>query len=77
MTNSNSNSNSNSNNETNTKKSFDVKDCVAFVTGANKKDGIGRAFVDALLSQKEGGGGGAKKVYATARNVHQLDELVQ
>jgi NAD(P)-dependent dehydrogenase (short-subunit alcohol dehydrogenase family) len=43
-------------------KSFDVQDCVAFVTGANKKDGIGRAFVEALLQ------GGAKKVYATARN---------
>jgi len=51
-------------------KSFDVKGCVAFVTGTNKKKGMGRAFVDALLR------GGAKKVYATARTVGALDELV-
>jgi NAD(P)-dependent dehydrogenase (short-subunit alcohol dehydrogenase family) len=71
MTNSNSNSNNNNNNNKDNMKSFDVQDCVAFVTGTNKKDGIGRALVDALLK------GGAKKVYATARNTSQLDELVQ
>lgn len=51
---------------------FDINnDTVAFVTGTNKKNGIGRAIVDALLAH------GAKKVYATARDVSQLDELVQ
>lgn len=56
--------------ETNTK-SFEIKGCVAFVTGTNKKQGIGRAIVDALVQ------GGAEKVYATARNASQLDELVE
>lgn len=37
----------------------------------NKKNGIGRAIVDALLQN------GAKKVYATARDAKQLDELVK
>lgn len=37
-----------------------IKDSVAFVTGANR--GIGRAFVDALLE------GGARRVYAAARD---------
>ncbi|MGH3056452.1 MAG: SDR family NAD(P)-dependent oxidoreductase [Gaiellaceae bacterium] len=50
---------------------FDVENSVAFVTGANKKNGIGRAIVDALLHA------GAKKVYATARDTSQLDELVE
>ena len=50
---------------------FDINnDTVAFVTGTNK-NGIGRAIVDALHIH------GANKVYATARHVGQLDELVQ
>lgn len=64
------NNNTESVKESSAKKSFDVQDCIAFVTGTNKKDGIGRAFVDALLQAE------AKKVYATARNTSQLDELV-
>ena len=57
----------------NDRKSFDIKDCVAFVTGTNNKNGMGRAFVDALLL------GGARKVYATARpnRLSELDELVE
>jgi NAD(P)-dependent dehydrogenase (short-subunit alcohol dehydrogenase family) len=51
--------------------SFIVKDCVAFVTGTNKPDGIGHAIVEALLSS-----GGAQKVYATARHVQELESLV-
>jgi NAD(P)-dependent dehydrogenase (short-subunit alcohol dehydrogenase family) len=51
---------------------FNINDTtVAFVTGTNKKNGIGRAIVDALLAK------GAKKVYATARDASQLDELVE
>ena len=50
--------------------SFHTQDSVAFVTGTNRKNGIGRAIVEALLAQ------GARKVYATARKVEQLDELV-
>jgi NAD(P)-dependent dehydrogenase (short-subunit alcohol dehydrogenase family) len=42
---------------------------VALVTGANR--GIGRALTDALLER------GAKKVYATARDVATLDALKQ
>jgi NAD(P)-dependent dehydrogenase (short-subunit alcohol dehydrogenase family) len=51
--------------------SFTIKDSVAFVTGTNKPNGIGRAIVDALLAQ------GAAKVYATARDASQLDYLVE
>ena len=47
-----------------------INNTVAFVTGTNKKNGIGRAIVDSLLEN------GAKKVYATARDATQLDELV-
>ena len=43
---------------------------VAFVTGTNKKNGIGRAIVHALLDQ------GVKKVYATARDTKDLQDLV-
>ncbi len=43
-----------------------IKDSIAFVTGANR--GIGRAIVDALLNA------GAKKIYATARDVAALAE---
>ena len=50
--------------------SFQIQDSVAFVTGTNKQNGIGRAIVTALIQQ------GAKKVYATARNKEQLQDLV-
>ncbi|MEP6781280.1 MAG: SDR family oxidoreductase [Gemmatimonadaceae bacterium] len=45
-----------------------IKNSVALVTGANR--GIGRAFVEALL------GGGASRVYATARTASTLDSVV-
>ncbi|MEO7998882.1 MAG: SDR family NAD(P)-dependent oxidoreductase [Gemmatimonadaceae bacterium] len=45
-----------------------IKNSVALVTGANR--GIGRAFVEALLS------GGASRVYATARTARTLDAVV-
>ena len=50
---------------------LNITNTVAFVTGTNKKNGIGRAVVDALLEN------GAKKVYATARDASHLDELVK
>jgi NAD(P)-dependent dehydrogenase (short-subunit alcohol dehydrogenase family) len=50
--------------------SYNIQDSVAFVTGTNKKNGIGRAIVESLIAH------GAKKVYATARNVNELEELV-
>jgi NAD(P)-dependent dehydrogenase (short-subunit alcohol dehydrogenase family) len=50
--------------------SFKVEGSVAFVTGTNKPNGIGRAIVEALLES------GASKVYATARKTSELDELV-
>lgn len=50
--------------------SFQVKNSIAFVTGTNKARGIGHAVVDALIEN------GAAKVYATARNASQLDDLV-
>ncbi len=50
--------------------SYNIQDSVAFVTGTNKKNGIGRAIVESLIAH------GAKKVYATARKVSQLEELV-
>jgi len=46
---------------------MDIKNSVAFVTGANR--GIGRAFVDGLLAA------GAAKVYASARDVAKLAAL--
>lgn len=46
-----------------------MKDAVVFVTGANRKKGIGRALVEEAIKR------GAKKVYATARNVSELDDL--
>jgi NAD(P)-dependent dehydrogenase (short-subunit alcohol dehydrogenase family) len=52
---------------TNTK-TYPIKGTTALVTGANR--GIGRAVVDALLAR------GASKVYATARNVDTLKDLV-
>lgn len=50
--------------------SFKIDNSVAFVTGTNKPNGIGRAIVEALLQR------GASKVYATARDASQLDDLV-
>lgn len=48
-----------------------VKNSVLFVTGANRKRGIGRALVEEAIKR------GAKKVYATSRDVSQLDDLVE
>ena len=45
-----------------------LKDSVALVTGANR--GIGRAYVEALVKA------GARKVYATARKVESVENLV-
>ncbi len=47
-----------------------INDSVVFVTGANRKKGIGRALVEEAIRR------GAKKVYATARDLSQLDDLV-
>ncbi len=47
-----------------------VKDAVIFITGANRKRGIGRALVEEAVRR------GAKKVYATARNLSDLHGLV-
>ena len=47
---------------------FEVSNCTALVTGANR--GIGREFVNALVGQ------GARKVYACARNIDSLDDLI-
>jgi NAD(P)-dependent dehydrogenase (short-subunit alcohol dehydrogenase family) len=46
-----------------------IKDSIAFVTGANR--GIGRALVDALLEH------GARRVYATSRDLSSLDAVVR
>jgi NAD(P)-dependent dehydrogenase (short-subunit alcohol dehydrogenase family) len=51
-----------------TTNTYPIKGTTALVTGANR--GIGRALVDALLTR------GAAKVYATARNVDSLKDLV-
>ncbi len=48
--------------------SFDVRDQVALVTGANR--GIGKAITESLLQH------GAKKVYAAVRNVASVAPLV-
>jgi len=45
-----------------------IKNAIALVTGANR--GIGRAFVEALQAA------GAQKIYATARNLESLSEVV-
>jgi NAD(P)-dependent dehydrogenase (short-subunit alcohol dehydrogenase family) len=49
--------------------SITVKDAVIFVTGANRERGIGRALVEEAIKR------GAKKVYATARNISELNSL--
>ncbi len=46
---------------------MEIKNSTVFVTGANR--GIGRAFVEALLER------GARRVYAAARNVKDLDAV--
>jgi NAD(P)-dependent dehydrogenase (short-subunit alcohol dehydrogenase family) len=46
-----------------------IQGSVALVTGANR--GVGRAFVKVLLDQ------GAKKIYATARDVSKIADLAQ
>lgn len=43
-----------------------IEGSVAFVTGSNKPDGIGRAIVETLIDA------GAKKVYAAARDIRPL-----
>ena len=48
--------------------SLQISQFVALVTGANR--GIGRAFVEALHQA------GAQKIYATARNIKSLQEIV-
>jgi NAD(P)-dependent dehydrogenase (short-subunit alcohol dehydrogenase family) len=53
---------------TTTHTTYPIKGTTALVTGANR--GIGRALVDALLAR------GAAKVYAAARNVDTLRDLV-
>ena len=47
---------------------MNIQNAIALVTGANR--GIGRAFVEALQAA------GAQKIYATARNVDSLAEVV-
>lgn len=47
-----------------------IKDRVLFITGANRKRGIGQALVEEALKR------GANKVYATARKIKELDDLV-
>lgn len=46
-----------------------VKNAVILITGANRKRGIGRALVEEAAKR------GAKKIYATARNISQLYSL--
>ncbi|MES2122319.1 MAG: SDR family oxidoreductase [Chlamydiota bacterium] len=47
-----------------------VKDAIVFITGASRKRGIGRALVEEAVKR------GAKKVYATARDISHLESLV-
>lgn len=52
------------------KSKVSVKGLVLFITGANRQRGIGHALVEEAIKRE------AKKVYATARDISQLDELV-
>ncbi|QEG36762.1 SDR family oxidoreductase [Bythopirellula goksoeyrii] len=47
---------------------YQVKDCVALVTGANR--GIGKAITEGLLAR------GAAKVYAAVRKLSSVEELI-
>ncbi|AUT00469.1 hypothetical protein CLI64_08735 [Nostoc sp. CENA543] len=47
---------------------MDINGSIALVTGANR--GIGQAFVEALVQA------GATRIYATARNVETLKDVV-
>lgn len=46
-----------------------LKDAVILITGANRARGIGQALVKEALKR------GAKKIYATSRNISDLDSL--
>ncbi len=48
-----------------------VNDLVVFVTGTGRQKGIGRALVEEAIKR------GARKVYATARKIYHLDDLVE
>lgn len=47
-----------------------INNKVLFITGASRKRGIGRALVEEALKR------GAKKIYASARQISELDDLV-
>lgn len=49
---------------------INVKDSVVFITGASRKRGIGRALAEEAVRR------GAKKIYVTARQIAELDDLV-
>lgn len=46
-----------------------IQNAVLFVTGASRPKGIGRAIIQEAIKR------GARKVYATAREMSQLDDL--
>lgn len=48
-----------------------VKGAVVFITGTNRKRGMGRALVEEAIRR------GAKKVYATARKIEDLADLAR
>lgn len=48
-----------------------VKDLVVLVTGVSKENSIGYALVEEAIKR------GAKKVYATVRNISKLDNLIE
>tara|TARA_B100000989_G_scaffold298815_1_gene290134 strand:- start:78220 stop:78999 length:780 start_codon:yes stop_codon:yes gene_type:complete len=49
---------------------IELTNSVVFITGTNRENGIGRALVDEIIKR------GAKKVYVTARDVTQLEDVV-